>query len=602
MTDVQAHRGPDDEGFFLHNSVGLGHRRLSILDLSPAGHQPMASADGRYVIVYNGEIYNYIELRSELQSHGAVFRSQSDTEVILEAYRRWGTDCVRRFNGMWAFALYDEQMQEIFLSRDRFGIKPLYYLYDGQELLFASEIKAILAVRPEERQVNLPYVSHHLPGGLFDDGHETFFRNVRALLPAHNAMYRLSDARLRVWRYWEVECERFRQESLRGDPVEILADLLRSAVGLHLRSDVAVGTCLSGGVDSSSIVCLMSGLLNTPVHTFSALYEDRDCDERAYVAAVNGHVSTVPHLVLPDPHGDLLDDLSRITWHQDEPTAGPGLYTQYHVMKAVHGNVKVILDGQGGDELFAGYLWYLPTHYRDLWRCGWFGKLRALTLGIAYLRHWGGPELARALASMLCGRSKARSPSEIRHASLLSRVDGREVQRASIPQERSGLATLLRTQLTRDSIPALLHYEDRNSMAFSVEARVPLLDYRIVEFALGLDTQYKIRGTWTKWVLRKAAGPVLPSSVARRRSKMGYPTPMARWLRRPAEREQVREVIFSKAFAERELVAPQALRVLWDQHQSGYADHSWVLYRLLVLELWHSMYIDGWRPHQANAR
>jgi asparagine synthase (glutamine-hydrolysing) len=612
MNAIQRHRGPDDEGTYLHGPVALGHRRLSILDLSPAGHQPMPSSDGRLVLVFNGEIYNFVEIRRELERYGRRFRSGTDTEVVLEAYRHWGADCVTRFNGMWAFAIYDLAAGRLFLSRDRFGIKPFYYLLRDDCFAFASEIKGLLAAFPEERRVNLPVVHHFMPGGMMDDGADTFFARILSLPAAHSATYDLRRGVLSTDRYWDLDREAFRARWSGDDPVEVMWDLLQSAVHLHMRSDVPVGTCLSGGVDSSTIVALMSRRLPDPVHTFSGLYPDADCDEKEYVDAVNAHTGADPCPVYPEPDTNLLDDLATITWHQDEPTGGPGLYTQFHVMRAARGTVKVILDGQGGDELFAGYLPYLTLHLHDLLdRGGLASRARALSLAVQMVRHWGvrwvGPAAPRLLGAPLARLlrwvvTRRRPPDAasvpLLHPALADQVRGAGVARAWQPRLPGRLDDTLYRQLVEQSIPALLHYEDRNSMAYSLEARVPLLDYRIVEFALSLDVAAKVKGSWTKWVLRKAASRVLPPKVAWRRSKLGYPTPFARWLRTPPHRDAARDLLFSRDCLGRELVDGTALRQVWDQHQAG-ADNSWLLYRCLTLELWHRMYIDRWLPQPA---
>ena len=610
MCDVLWHRGPDAEGCCTRGPVALGHRRLSILDLSAAGTQPMASHDSRYLLVFNGEIYNYLELREELMGRGGVFHTQTDTEVIIEAYRSWGPDCVEHFNGMWAFALYDTAEEVLFVSRDRFGIKPFYYLLDNESLVFASEIKAIVAVRPRERVPHRAVLARFLPTGVFGDGQETFFANVRSLLPAHNARYDVRRGTWDVRRYWTVDAGRFAAAWGRGDPVETLRGLLHSSVQLHLRSDVPVGTCLSGGIDSSAIVCLMSRLRDGPVHTFSGIYPDRDYSEAEYVAAVNRHADTIPCPIFPEPRGDLVEDLRTITWHQDNPTAGPGLYTQFHVMRRACQEVKVILDGQGADELFAGYLFYFPAHLHDLRARGVSGKLRALMLSAAIWRHWGAKYLplehlpfAQRLRSMLRRLTGGRGPQpvggwEIVHPDLTAGVAGSPLTRNDFAPVQGHLNQLLCDHLLNSSLPSLLHYEDRNSMAFSLEARVPFLDHRIVEFAVGLDASYKISSSWTKWVLRKATADVLPPAVAWRRSKLGYPTPMARWFRQLAEKPALEELLFSPRASARALVRPDVLRTVWEQHQDG-QDHSWLLYRVLTTELWHRHYIDALVPAAA---
>lgn len=613
MTDIMIHRGPDDEGYWSKGPVALGHRRLSIIDLSPAGRQPMIGGAGRYVVVYNGEIYNYLELRLELEDNWR-FTTDTDTEVLIAAYERWGYDCVRHFNGMWSFALYDLEEGKIFFSRDRFGIKPFYYADRPGCFIFSSEIKAILKVAPEVRKANEPVIHHFLPSGVHDDGPETFFKEVYQLQPAHNAVYDLSNSAFREWRYWDLDQEAFRDKWLSGDPVEKLYELLESSVRLHMRSDVPVGTCLSGGVDSSTIVGLMSRLRNEPVHTFSGLYEDRFCDESEYTRAVNARADTIPCPVRPEPDGNLLEDLRGITWHQDEPSAGPGLYTQYHVMKRASGEVKVILDGQGGDELFAGYIPYFFPHLKDLTGAGPGGLLKAVLTSAAIIRYWGAELASGSLTRPGLGKMVRRVTPEylgnhlqkaldgspgIFHGSFLDRVNNETVRRTPLPRMSSRLNQALYYAITVSSLRALLRYEDRNSMAYSIEARVPLLDYRIVEFALALDSDYKIRGSWTKWVLRKAAERVIPEKVAWRRSKMGYPTPFARWLRKDTEKEQIEGVLLSKSFREREIVPDRSINYYWKSHQAG-RDYSWLLYRLISLELWHQHFIDDLKPNPAK--
>jgi asparagine synthase (glutamine-hydrolysing) len=614
MADTLYHRGPDDGDVFAEGPVALSHRRLAIIDLSTAGRQPMYSGDGSLVIVYNGEIYNYLELREQLRRDGHLFRTDSDTEVILEAYRRWGAACVDRFNGMWAFAIYDRRRREMFLSRDRFGIKPLYYIHDEHRFAFASEIKALLAAFPELRRPNLPMVHYFLPSGALDDGPETFLVGIKSLEAAHNGVYRLDDDVLRQWRYWDLNIEEFRARWHDKDPVGLLRELLGSAVALHMRSDVPVGTCLSGGVDSSALVCLMGERRSDPPYTFSGLYRDRDCNEEKWVAAVLAHTGAHGAAVRPEPCGDLLDDLTRITWHQDEPTAGPGLYTQYHVMRRARQDVKVILDGQGGDELFAGYLPYLVLRIRDLLaRPDRWSRAQAYRLAGEIVWHWGNKGLGGTVPlpfhkflqkglAILRRRSPLNSAPEeppFFHPSLAERVAGMQIERSRPRRFDDLLSDTLYWHLVQQSIPALLHYEDRNSMAFSIEARVPYLDYRIVEFALGLDPEFKIHGSWTKWVLRKAVEPVMPKSVTWRRSKLGYPTPFARWLREEPNRQQFHDLLFSRSLIERELMTEDSIRFYWDQHQSGAADRGWLLYRLATLELWYRHFIDRWQPMPA---
>ncbi len=614
MAHALYHRGPDGGGFFVDGPVALAHRRLSIIDLTDGGHQPMVTADRRHVIVFNGEIYNFVELREELRALGCQFRTRSDTEVILHAYRTWGRACVERFNGMWAFALLDRAAGELFLSRDRFGIKPLYYVHDGQRFAFASEIKGLLSGLPDLRRVNDAMVGHFMPSGALDDGEETFLKDIVALPAGQNLVLRLGDFKANRSAYWQLDREAFAARWVGSDPVAQLRELLESSVALHMRSDVPVGTCLSGGVDSSALVCLMSRQRPDPIHTFSGLYPDPDCDELPWVDAVRRHTGCIGNDIRPIPKGDLVDDLQRITWHQDEPSAGPGLYTQYHVMRAAREHVKVILDGQGGDELFAGYLPYLAIRANDLFgRPDLGSQLEGWKLVASMARHTNLATLSAVdrVAPLARGfDSLRRRVRESRagigaeppffHPALTERAKADAIRRERPVRMPDGMSDVLYWHLVQQSIPALLHYEDRNSMAFSIEARVPFLDYRIVEFALGLDASWKIKDTWTKWVLRQSVSDIMPPSVAWRRSKLGYPTPFARWLREPGDRESIRDVLFSRSFLEREVMTRDSLDFYWNQHQSGVADRSWLLYRCLTLELWHRMYIDRLEPCTAR--
>ncbi|MBV9247853.1 MAG: asparagine synthase (glutamine-hydrolyzing), partial [Acetobacteraceae bacterium] len=587
----------------------------AIQDLSVNGRQPMVGPSGASLVL-NGEVYNAPHLREELQSYGHRFWGRSDTEVALRAYEQWGHRFVGRIRGMFAIAIWDPGESMLLLARDRLGIKPLYYADRPDWFGFASEMKALLAPFPELRQPNYAFLHHFLPSGALDDGPETVFEGVEQLLPAHSAIYDISAGTFRTWRYWEVEPDVFRDRWVGNDPVGSLRALLDSAIQLHMRSDVPVGTCLSGGLDSSTIVCWMSGLRNSPVHTYSGLYTDKDCDEAEYVEAVRRHTGCIGADIRREPDGNLLEDMATITWHQDMPTAGPGLYTQFNVMERASHDVKVILDGQGGDELFAGYLPYYRLRLADLLsQRSISASLEACRLALTLARHWGPKWLnarpdqlfparvvasARALRRRLRGSVVPENEHPFFHPSLGERVGDRLIQRTSTRKYPDQLSQTLYLHTVEQSIPALLHYEDRNSMAYSIEARVPFLDYRMVEFALGLPPDLKIRDTWTKWVLRKAAEPRVPKTVTWRRSKLGYPTPAARWLRQPRDRDALSELLFSSSFLQREVAARESVEYYWNRHQNGKADHSWVLYRYATLELWYRQFIDGFEPRPAR--
>lgn len=603
MLDLQEHRGPDDRGTWRAPGVHLGHVRLSILDTSSAGHQPMALDDGRLVIVYNGEVFDYLELRTELEGRGHSFGTRTDTEVILRAYDEWGEECSRRFNGMWAFVIYDRDRRKLFFSRDRFGIKPLYFANTGSSLVFASEIKALLAADASLSRVDDGYVARFLRTSRCDDDTRTFFRDVKQLLPAHSMSIDLAksvEAGAQT-PYWTFDLESAKAALDGVDLAGRMRELLSDSVRLRLRSDVPVGMCLSGGLDSSSIVALATAALDGPVSTFSALYPQEAFDESRFARAVAERFGSRHHEVWPE-HGNLVETMSRLCWHQDQPTAGPGLYSQWHVMSIAHGGVKVLLDGQGGDELLGGYHSYYPVYAQSL-VSAFLRNPFARPLGdvVRGLRAAGGPSLMRPIVL-------DRMPEGLKRAYLAVAGGERGPELApeylelwdhrAEPEPTRGfpdrLSQGLHDAVFRDSLPALLRYEDRNSMAFSIEARPPFLDHRLVEFALALPFDERIDGEWTKAVLRKAMDGILPDEVTWRRDKMGYPTPFSDWIRGDF-REDAAAVIFSEEFARRGIFRPDAVRRMWEEHQAGHADRSWNVWRWISLELWFRQFVDGGR-------
>lgn len=384
MTDKLIHRGPDAEGQWVDEQVALGHRRLAIIDLDPKSNQPMISYDGRYILTFNGEIYNYIELKRELSEKGAVFKTNSDTEVIIEAYREYGAECMNRFNGMWAFALYDTKEHKIIISRDRFGIKPIYTVDNDNVFAFASEIKAITAAFPNENIPNEICIYRYLSGSVNEDTDEKcFYRNIKIFPTAHYMIYDIRNHTKEYKRYWDVNEQAFYNKWIKGkDPVKTFKALFESAVQLRLRADVEVGACLSGGLDSSAIVGCASKKFGKKIHTFSSIYTDKECNEEPFIRKVNEMWDTIPHYIRPDDYEkNFTQYIADLTYHHDQPTASASLYSQYMVMKGVQGNVKVVLDGQGADELFAGYIPYYSYHISDLIdKNTFFAKWKAIKL------------------------------------------------------------------------------------------------------------------------------------------------------------------------------------------------------------------------------
>jgi asparagine synthase (glutamine-hydrolysing) len=597
--------------------LGLAHRRLSILDLSPRGHQPMADAAQRHWIVYNGEVYNYRELRDSLRTTGYCFESNTDTEVILAAYDAWGIGCLDRFNGMFAFALWDEPARRLYLARDRYGVKPLYYFTGDGVFAFASEIKALLALDLVPCEPNPAIVYDFLSLKLADHTSETFYHGIHAVPAAHYLLFEPGRSP-RLQRWWDVtvnpEIRAGQQEAQRAasDFREILTDSVR----LRLRSDVPLGTCLSGGLDSSSIVMLVSEIMQRECgvdraalgdrqRTFSACYEDLRFDERRFGDEIVRRSGAANHQVFPD--GDQLwRDLDRLLWYMDEPFHSTSQYSQWNVFRLVREQgVTVTLDGQGADELLAGYPGYYGSYFSTLLRQRELSllskELRAALAMRGRGRGIGG--LALRLAYGAFPASTAAVGRELAQAILAPLLpEGRawswirpewhqrfgERRRQWLVQQHASYSRFgqrLYDDVFRFSLPSLLRYEDRNSMAFSIESRTPLLDYRLGELVFGLPASLKLRGGWTKWLLRQAMDQTLPPSVQWRTDKMGFVTPEGHWIRQAADR--IRDLL-AGPLAIDEYVDTERLRsghraLIRDTSPRAYYTD---IFRWLVVERW----------------
>ncbi len=605
MTDKLIHRGPDAEGHWADDRVVLGHRRLSIIDPDIKSNQPMTAYDGNYIISFNGEIYNYIELKKKLRQKGAFFRTNSDTEVIIEAYRIYGVKCFSLFNGMWSVALYDIEKQELVLCRDRFGIKPLYILDNDDIFAFASEMKAVLAAFPEENIPNEQWIYRYLAATINEDmDQETFYKNIRIFPAAHYMIYNLKSHVKQSGRYWKVDERAFYERWIKNrNPVKTFLNLFESAVKLRLRADVEVGACLSGGLDSSAIVGCAAKKYGKKMHTFSSVYTDKECNEEPYIRMVNKMCDTIPHYIRPDDYEENFTKyIKALTYHHDQPVGGASLYSQYMVMKEVHGKVKVVLDGQGADELFAGYIPYYSYCISDLQdKNTLWSKRKAIKLLTIVKSEW--PWMLGAIStdtivslvglknSFLFQNEKRVKELRLKRSIRLFTDEFRnKIHEDDQPEEiicSSRLNTRLCNDVLKKSIPALLHNEDGNSMAFSIESRVPFLDYRIVEFAIALNGKYKIRNQWTKWIIRKACRKYLPKDVVRRKNKMGFPAPFARWLREGHSSKEIGNVIYQ--FGKRNIVPAETIDQVYQAHMRGDADYSDLLFRFYDLELWLDM-------------
>jgi asparagine synthase (glutamine-hydrolysing) len=566
--DLVSHRGPDGAGTVWFDTrqggvsgtpepvetrwaantpptLVLCHRRLAIIELSEHGRQPMSSADGALWITYNGELYNFIELREELKSLGARFSTGSDTEVVLQAYAAWGPDAVKRFVGMWAFALLDLRGRRLLLSRDRFGIKPLQYYSDGETFVFASEIKQLLTMPSVPRRINESAVLDYLQYEATDTGAETFFAGIRKLQPGHNLLISFDDGEISERRYYTPATNGERLDIGTKEAGERFRVLLKDSVRVHLRADVPVGTCLSGGLDSSSIAMLMREVaLDAGVeidrHSFSSHFDAPEADELDYTRTAIAASEVVSHFVEPN-ESDLVADLRKLVWHQDEPFGSTSIYAQWSVFRLVHqNNVKVVLDGQGADEMLGGYASTMPHFLLELMAGGrvvralWESWRWARLQGKSWRSQVPVPIVQRALAR-LAGGSPAPSAVEEPwlQPGLLERHVATSGYLANLAQrpfgEEAHFSNVLYQFFFLNNLPSLLRYEDRNSMAFSVEARVPFLDHRLVDFAFSLPFELKVRHGYTKRVLRDGMAGTLPERIRMRARKMGFATPERRW-------------------------------------------------------------------------
>lgn len=580
MNDMIRHRGPDDEGFALFSNAAtapmlfggkdtpesvlnsrlsycpnqrtasrplegiaaISNRRLAIVDLSPSGHQPMCTDEGLQWLVYNGEIYNHIEIRQELEQLGYTFRSHSDTEMILNAYREWGVRCLSRFNGMFAFVLVDQKKQKVFAARDRFGVKPLYYWRAPSGLLaFASEIKQFTVIPGWEARLNRQRAYDFLNWGVFDHTHETLFDGVEQLRGGEYFEFSLheeNDDTLYPHRWYALSATPFHGDE--KSAANAFQTLLEDAVRLRLRADVDVGSCLSGGLDSSSIVCIANRLLNRSGRqkTFSACSKNPKFDERRFIDIIVAKTGVDAHYTYPSLD-ELFQQLDTIIWHQDEPFCSTSIFAQWEVFKlANNNNIKVMLDGQGADEQLAGYHGFFGNRFYDLFRTlQWKTLVQEMRLAkeihptlqpVPLLANKLTPNTLRQPLRKLVGKSST-NPDWLD----VARLDSIDADPFSHTNAHT-LTAQSKQQILYSNLPMLLHYEDRDSMAHSIESRTPFLDYRLVEFSLGLPGEYKLSRGWTKRVLREGMQETLPEEIRLRTDKMAFVTPEEEWLRHHA--------------------------------------------------------------------
>ena len=606
MTTSIAYRGPNDSGFYENGCAFLGHRRLSIIDLA-AGHQPMSNEDGTCWIVYNGEIFNHTDLRGELESAGHRYQTHCDTETILHAYEQYGAECPKRFRGMFSFALWDEKSRTLFCARDRLGIKPFYYYCDSMHFVFGSEIKALLEHPAVRLDVNEPAIEEYLAFGYLSS-EETLFRGIRKLMPGHYLRV-APGGTPSIGQYWDVPLGDGARRS-DSDWIQETRQRIDEAVRTRLMSDVPLGMFLSGGVDSSAIAAIIKRLNNGPVKTFSVGYPETQYSELSYAGQVARYLGTEHHEVVVSMD-DFFNSLPKLIWHEDEPISWPSSVSLYFVSKLASEHVRVVLTGEGSDELFGGY-----ERYRwNMWNAS---ALRAYRVVPKALRsavrrriattHLLRASLRRKLQHTFVGRDESHEslyldnfysafPAEERQK--LTGHSGDAYRNYNRHFEHAKGSSLLRRMLYADQktyLVELLMKQDQMSMAASIESRVPFLDHHLVEFAMSIPDHLKIREGEQKYVLKRAVGDLLPPEIIYRK-KMGFPTPIRTWLRSARAKPLFDSVLDPNGFAAAYLDL-KILENIVNRYRAGLDDATDRVWRVLNFQLWGDVFFTGRRSER----
>jgi len=606
MLDIIRHRGPDDDGMFLAEQVGIGMRRLSIIDVA-GGHQPITNEDGSVVVVFNGEIYNYRELAEGLRARGHRLATNSDTEVIVHLYEELGPECVHQFRGMFAFAIWDKRAKRLYIARDRLGIKPLYYTQVGETLVFGSEIKSLLQFPGVTAEPDLAAISNYI-SLKYVPAPQTMFAGIRSLPPGHTLT--CDGNGMRIAQYWDVSFEGENDPRCSEEEyADRLHELLRESVRLRLRSDVPFGAFLSGGVDSSIIVALMSEMLDEPVKTFSVGFErtQRRSDELPYARQVAEQFGTQHHEVFMRPD-EFVGLAEKVVWHLDQPIADQATMATYVVSRLAAQHVKMVLTGEGGDELFAGYARYPGERMSPLFHY-LPGPVKWALMGLANRI----PQLERPKIALraLCQRNEAQ---RMVHWFPLFTNDMRaELTRGEVPQfsnesAAAVFAACLKRTDARRTLNRMLYVDtklwladflllrgDKLTMANSLEGRVPLLDHKLVEFAASLPPRMKLKGMMRKYLLKKVARRYLPNTIVDR-PKEGFPLPINDWFRGPV-RTYIRDMLAPETIQRRGLFNAPYIEQMLQQHESGFNDHGALLWGLVCLEQWYRVFIDSTVNH-----
>ncbi|MBU3926645.1 MAG: asparagine synthase (glutamine-hydrolyzing) [Bacteroidetes bacterium] len=593
MMQVQKHRGPDDDGLFIKDNLGLGFVRLSILDLSAAGHQPMFSDDGVYVVVYNGEIFNYIELREELKQKGYFFKTDTDTEVLINSYKEWGEECLHKFNGMWAFAIYNIEDGKLFMARDRYGIKPFYYFQNDDIFAFASEIPSLLKLFPIKPEANNQAIFDYLVFNRTDQTSETFFKDVFKLQHGQcitvNTKDNFAVSKPYQWYNLRLEIRKKARKRLTAAEFKTLFD---DAIRIRLRSDVPVGVCLSGGLDSSAIVStLLKNFDKRDLCTFSAVYDKGQFGDETYFIKL--YENELQNMYYTRPTSKtLLNDLDKFVKIHAEPIPATGPYAQYKVMELAKDNVVVTLDGQGADEMLAGYHYFFGFYFKDLLKhlrlarllkeIYKYIKIHKSFFGIKSFIYFLLPKTLRTKTRV--GEKTYLNQGFVKRFSKSNTIAGNLYGSKSLNE---ALINHFEYKLEH-----LLKWEDRNSMAFSLEARVPFLDHRLVESTLSADGRDIIIDGMTKAPLREAMKGILPEEIRLRTDKIGFGTPQDEWFRDESFQVLINEILSSESFKQRRIIDVVIAKQLYQKHLNNEVNISKEIWKWIHLELWFRAFID----------
>jgi len=597
MTDSLIHRGPDDSGnaiFRFDNrlaSVGLGHRRLSILDLSVNAKQPFFSEDTKVIITFNGEIYNYLELKEELKNKGYIFNTTSDTEVFLKSYMEWKTDCFCKFNGMWSCAIYDKNKKTVILSRDRLGKKPLYYFKGNDIIVFASEIKALFKCPSVLKSPNYRKIYRYLSLNYryVDINEESFFKGIQQI---PKASYVVIDKELNIEKnqFWSLN-QNIQNDISDKDAIEKFRDLFIDSVKLRLRSDVPVSCLLSGGMDSTSIAAVAYNNLNTKIETFSGIMgkEKGIYDESEFIEELVNHYNMKYNYIAMKPR-DLFETINEMILYYDEPVCTVSWYSLYLIIQSIHNKeIKVVLNGHGGDELLGGYWDHYHYNFNDLFEQG---NIDGLYKEIESWKnnHGRNPQEIERTIKYISQLKKDRSIEPDNYSNYSYLLDPkfiRENEHSIIPQVQhlSELERRLRIELLFEVTPTMVKAEDRNTMSHSIESRSPFLDYRLVDFCFSLPNRMKIRNGIGKWLLRESMKGILPEKVRQRKDKAGLIAPADRWFR-TINKKQVENVLHGEFLNSLKIFDPKRLIEMFQEHLNGSHNHQMILWQIINLDLW----------------